>query len=466
MMKKSIKSRLIKNFMIIIILTVLIIEISLIKGVKEYFYNNVETILTNQLELSTTFFERYFSSSDLSDIIIDDVDVFWLHTKAQVQILDTNGKVLMDSLGVDHEKNIDSEEVKKALSVGKATKIGEVTYTKDPVMSVSMPLLKQNKPVGIMRFTTSLKIANDMVIQISKLLIWLGFAVVVISGLISYLLAKSIVKPIKELTQVAEKMADAQFKVRSKEYKDSEIDKLSLTLNYMAEEVTRRERIKDDFISSVTHELKTPLTSIKGWAITLKSYDNLDRKLLQDGLEIIETESDRLTNMVDELLDFSRFTSGRIYLVKEVIDINQLAKLVANQLMPRAINNNIEFNISIPEEKIYIVGDINRIKQVLINILDNAFKFTGKGVVDFILYEDAKYVYIKIADNGPGISKEDLPHIKERFYKGNNTNSHSGIGLSICDEIMKLHNGIFEIYSEEMKGTTVIVGFLKEEEIQ
>ncbi|HOK63585.1 MAG TPA: sensor histidine kinase, partial [Soehngenia sp.] len=220
-MKKSIKSRLIKNFMIIIILTVLIIEISLIRGVKEYFYNNVETILTNQLELSTTFFERYFSSSDLSDIILDDVDVFWLHTKAQVQILDTNGKILMDSLGTDIEENIDSQEVKKVLSAGKATKIGETTYSKEPVMSVSMPLLKQDKPVGIMRFTTSLKIANDMITQISKLLIGLGIVVILISGLISYLLAKSIVKPIAELTQVAEKMADAQFKVRSREYKDA-----------------------------------------------------------------------------------------------------------------------------------------------------------------------------------------------------------------------------------------------------
>lgn len=465
-MKKSIKSRLIKNFMIIIILTVLIIEISLVKGVKEYFYNNVETILTNQLELSTSFFERYFSSSDLSDIILDDVDVFWLHTDAQVQIMDINGKILMDSLGTDTEESIDLQEVEKIISEGKLTKIGETTYTTEPIMSVSMPLLKQNTPVGIMRFTTSLNIANNMIMQISKLLVGLGIVVISISGLISYLLAKSIVKPITELTYVAEKMADAQFKVRSKEYKDAEIDKLSLTLNYMAEEVTRRERIKDDFISSISHELKTPLTSIKGWAITLKSYENLDKGILSDGLEIIETESDRLSNMVDDLLDFSRFTSGRISLVKETVDINKLSRQVTNQLKPRAINNNIEFNITIPEEKIFTVGDVNRIKQVLINILDNAFKFAVNGIVEFLLYQEDKYVYIKIIDNGPGISEKDLPHIKERFYKGNNANSHSGIGLSICDEIIKLHNGIFEIYSEEQKGTTVVIGFLKEEEVQ
>jgi signal transduction histidine kinase len=452
--------------MIIIILTVLIIEISLVKGVKEYFYNNVETILTNQLELSTSFFERYFSSSDLSDIILDDVDVFWLHTDAQVQIMDINGKILMDSLGTDTEESIDLQEVEKIISEGKLTKIGETTYTTEPIMSVSMPLLKQNTPVGIMRFTTSLNIANNMIMQISKLLVGLGIVVISISGLISYLLAKSIVKPITELTYVAEKMADAQFKVRSKEYKDAEIDKLSLTLNYMAEEVTRRERIKDDFISSISHELKTPLTSIKGWAITLKSYENLDKGILSDGLEIIETESDRLSNMVDDLLDFSRFTSGRISLVKETVDINKLSRQVTNQLKPRAINNNIEFNITIPEEKIFTVGDVNRIKQVLINILDNAFKFAVNGIVEFLLYQEDKYVYIKIIDNGPGISEKDLPHIKERFYKGNNANSHSGIGLSICDEIIKLHNGIFEIYSEEQKGTTVVIGFLKEEEVQ
>ncbi|MBC7088325.1 MAG: HAMP domain-containing histidine kinase [Tissierellales bacterium] len=462
-MKKSIKSRLIKNFMIIIILTVLIIEITLITGVKEYFYKNVETIIINQLELSTTFYEKYFSSANLSDIVIDDVDAFWLHTNAQVQILDIEGKVLMDSLGFDHGEAIYIDEVTKVLTQGKYTYVGNVEYTNEPVMSVSMPLLRHNSPVGVMKFTTSLEVVNEDIKQISKVLILIGTVVIIISGIISNLLAKSIVKPILELTTIAEKMTDAQFKVRSKEYKDKEIDKLSSTLNYMAEEVTRREKIKDDFISSVSHELKTPLTSIKGWAITLKSYDNIDEAILKDGLDIIETESDRLANMVDELLDFSRFTSGRISLVKESLDLNQLCKSVANQLMPRAINNKINFNIFIPDEKIFIIGDLNRIKQVLINILDNAFKFAENGNVDFVLYQEEDYAFIKISDDGPGISNEDLPHIKEKFYRGNNSNSHSGIGLSICDEIMKLHNGLFEIYSEETKGTTVLLGFLKEE---
>lgn len=461
-MKRSIKSRLIRSFMLIILVTVVFLEILLINGIKTHYYNNVEDILTSQIEFSTTFYARYFANRNLDEILIDDIDLFWQHTTAQVQILNTSGEVVLDSLGIPGTEPLQTIDIKDALEKGKGVWTGSVSYSDEPVMAVSMPLLYRDETVGLIRFISSLEATNNVIRDISRFLLILGTIVVAVSGLISVFIANSITKPLKEVTEVAEKMADGQFKVRSQVRVEDEIGRLSHTLNYMAEEIVRKETLKNDFISSISHELRTPLTSIKGWAITLKSGDEPDKELLEDGLEIIETESDRLTQMVEELLDFSRFTSGRITLSKDTVDIKDTVKMVVYQMMPRAVNNNINFKVDIEDTIPPIIGDENRIKQVLINILDNAFKFTGEGDVSLRAYEDNSHIRIEIEDNGPGIPDEELPYVKDKFYKGKNSKSHSGIGLSICDEIMQLHDGIFDIESEPNKGTKVILGFPKE----
>jgi signal transduction histidine kinase len=461
-MRRSIKSRLIKNFMLIILVTVIFLEILLITGIRNHYYKNVEDILTSQIEFSTTFYARYFSSGNLEGILIEDTDIFWQHTAAQVQILDLEGNILMDSLGINFTDRIETPDIQQAINEGRGVWTGNVEYDDEPVMAVAMPIESDGESIGIIRFISSMEETNNIISQISQVLILIGLVVVTISGFLSLFLANSIVKPLKEVTDVAEKMADGQFKIRSEVKVNDEIGRLSHTLNYMAEEITRNENMKNDFISSISHELRTPLTSIKGWAITLKDSDDLDNDLLMDGLNIIEGESDRLTGMVEELLDFSRFTSGRISLVKDTIDIKETLKTVVYQMMPRAINNNIDFNVNIDDEIEPILGDENRIKQVLINLLDNAFKFTGEGEVSLSAYEEEEYLIIKIRDNGPGIPENELPYVKDKFYKGQNSKSHSGIGLSICDEIIGLHGGTFKIESRVGEGTVATIGFPRE----
>ena len=441
--------------MLVILFTVVFLEIFLINGIKSHYYRNVEDILSNQIEFSTNFYARYFSTSSLDEILIDDIDIFWQHTDAQVQILDLDGTILMDSLGLNNIEKVETLDINGAINSGKGVWTGNVPYDKNPVMAVSMLLTSKGEEIGIVRFISSLAETNRVVGEITRFLLIMGLVVVSVSGILSLFLANSIVKPIKEVTNIAAKMADGQLKIRSEIKVNDEIGQLAQTLNYMADEISRKESLKNDFISSISHELRTPLTSIKGWAITLKNDSFLDRDLIQDGLEIIESESDRLSKMVEELLDFSRFTSGRISLVKETIDIKEILKNIIYQMMPRAINNDIDFIADIEDDISPIIGDENRIKQVMINILDNAFKFTDKGEVNIRTSEDEKYIIIEIQDNGPGISDEDMPYIKEKFYKGKNAKSNSGIGLSICDEIINLHDGILKIESIVDNGTIV-----------
>ena len=222
-MKKSIKNRLVGNFMLIILITVVILEIMLIKGIKEYYYNNVETIMTNQIEFSTDFYSRYFSSSSLENIILDDIDVFWQHSDAQVQILTLDGKLLMDSLGVRNDENLLYPDIESAKENGKGTWTGHVPYDEEPIMAVSMPLKYQGTPIGIIRFVSSLEQTNHIIAQISKFLILMGIFVVLFSGVVSLFLAYSIVRPLAEVTSAAEKMADGQFKTRSRVTLNDEI---------------------------------------------------------------------------------------------------------------------------------------------------------------------------------------------------------------------------------------------------
>jgi signal transduction histidine kinase len=265
------------------------------------------------------------------------------------------------------------------------------------------------------------------------------------------------------VTSVAEGMAAGNFQIKSRRKRDDEIGKLSDTLNYMADEITKREKLKNDFISSVSHELRTPLTSIMGWAITLQSEKFQQKEMLNDGLGIIAKESERLTQMVEELLDFSKFISGRIKLEYERVNLTDILEHIRKQLTPRAARDNIDLTVSYPENIPDLLTDSNRLKQLFINILDNALNFTASGgFVRFQTEASEKEYTFTITDSGCGIAAQELPMVKEKFYKGRSSHSQNGIGLSICEEIVNLMGGRLEISSEVNVGTTVVITLPKE----
>ncbi|WP_040212309.1 sensor histidine kinase, partial [Clostridium polynesiense] len=359
--------------------------------------------------------------------------------------------------GVIHDNPLSTIDVKKALTGENGRWIGQVDYDSSDVMAVSYPLEANGKIVGVIRFVTSLNEVNRAINMIALIFLSIGFVVLCITIIVSLFLANSIVIPLREVTNVAEEMAAGNLNIRSTSVNDDEIGKLSNTLNYMAEEVRNREILKNEFISSVSHELRTPLTSIKGWAVTLND-DNVDKEMLTMGFDIIEQEADRLAGMVEELLDFSKFAAGKITLKKQYVNIKEVVEYVDLFMQPRAEREGVKFIVEAYENIPEVLIDSNRIKQVLINLLDNAFKFTpAGGRVELIISREDKYLVLKVNDTGYGISKEDLPRITEKFYKGKTSKSKNGIGLSICDEIVKLHKGTLEFESELDEGTKVTV---------
>lgn len=457
--RESIKFRLVKSFMIIIILTVLTLELVLIQASKVYLYRNLSDMLKNQIEISMGYFLRYNPTENIEDMVLDDIELFWQHTTAQVQIIDRDGNLLMDSIGVESLKQI-TPDIKKAIGGKEGSWVGNVDYFPRKVMAVSVPILKGDEPIVVVRFISSLDKTNELIINLIVVLTSLGLIVLLISGLVSLFLANSIIKPLQEVTDVAEKMAGGELSIRTCVEKQDEIGKLSETLNFMASEIQKKDNIKNEFISSISHELRTPLTSIKGWALTLLDENLESSDLLYDGLEIIEKESRRLETMVEELLDFSKFVSNRISLDLKKFDLNATLVSVYRQMLPRSKSLEIDLEVKVLEEEIIIRGDENRIKQVLINLIDNSLKFTNRGGRVLVSSEkkDSK-VYILIEDTGIGIDPEDMPRVTEMFYKGKASKSNSGIGLSIANEIIELHGASLKLDSVLGQGTKAWIIF-------
>ena len=463
---RTIKSRLVKSFSIVIFITILVLDILLITFVRKYYYDNMNDLLKNQLQVTTNFYKKYFNLYSLEENIYDSLDSFWEQTDAQIQIYDNTGSMLMDSIGVV-EDNVKYIDVQKSLQGEKNNRwIGNVSYYDYKVMALSTPIESDGKVIGVMRLVVSLEAVDKGISNIIVFFLIISITVLIFSILVSTILAKNIVVPIKKLTIVAEEMAGGDLGVRSDTNSRDEIGKLAKTLDYMAEEIQKREQLKNEFISSISHELRTPLTAIKGWVITLDD-SQTDKDTLKMGLNIIEKETDRLVNMVEELLDFSRLSSGKMTLNKKEVSIKAISDYIDVYMSARARRENNRLNINLDSENKKIYVDIDRIKQVLINLLDNAFKFTeAEGTISISFTAVEGSLKIVVQDDGSGITKEDLPRVKEKFYKGKNAKSKNGIGLSICDEIVKLHNGEIFIESEEGKGTlvTVILPVIKEEE--
>ena len=267
---------------------------------------------------------------------------------------------------------------------------------------------------------------------------------------------KNISEPIDRLTGFAAQIASGSYGSKLEERRDNEIGNLTDAINDMSEKVALAEKARTDFISQVSHELRTPLTAITGWSETI-AYDPAVQGDSLRGLNIISKEAERLTGMVTELLEFTRIQDGRFNLRIETVDIAEEledAIFTYGKLMKQA---GMDVHYDPPAKELPLIpGDPERLKQVFLNLLDNAMIHGGEGkMIDVSLGRDGNYVKIVFRDYGSGIPDAELPHVKEKFYKGSSKNRGTGIGLAVCDEIISRHKGRMEIRNADGGGCMV-----------
>ncbi len=456
-MKKITKKWLINSFAIIIILVIALEGIAYLL-IRTYYYNGTQQYLATRANTVSTSLNSFDTSSNTAFMqsLRQLIESYEYRDKVELMALEEAGSVMLTSSGFtptvtdilpDYTTAVESPD-------GVGVYIGR--YNSEDVMSMTVISNIPAQPLTAMRYIVSLEGVNTQIFTIMLGAIIIGVSIIFFVIFTSSFFVNSLVKPLSEINLSTKKIAQGNFAVRLSADTKDEIGELCLSINNMAEELANSDRIKNDFISSISHELRTPLTAIRGWGETILSDNSPDEQLVRRGMGIIMSETQRLSAMVEELLDFSRIQSGRLRLEKAPMDA--VAELSDAVLMftQRAVNENKEIIYSEPEFMAIINGDKNKLRQVFINIIDNALKYSDSGSKTSIFATIAESIFtVTVSDNGIGISADDLPNIKEKFYKGKTSRRGSGIGLAIADEIINRLNGILSISSVQGVGTTV-----------
>lgn len=444
---------------ILLILVTLILSLSI--GIQSYVYNGIQQAINGRSGELTNVFADYGRKSpyEFSEAARNYVENFPNKESMELMVFNSNGSIIITSTGFapDETQPMPDYQLAQEDNNGYGTWTGRLT-SGEKVMAVTRVMRNDDGGfVGAVRYVVSLEEADRQVFLIIAMLILTGLIVILFIILSSYYFMKSIITPITEIGATAKRIAQGDFNARIRKTNDDEIGRLCDTINEMAVELGAAEKMKNDFISSVSHELRTPLTAIKGWAETMQSGEN-DKETLDRGMSIIIHESERLSGIVEELLDFSRMQSGRMTLTMDKIDI--LAELgeAVYMFSERAKNEGKFLLYEEPAMLSPVLGDINRLRQVFVNVIDNALKYTNEGGTICVTAEETDgFIRVVISDNGCGIPAEHLPNVKKKFYKANQTVRGSGIGLALADEIMALHSGSLDIESQENVGTAVTI---------
>ncbi len=468
MRKKSITRRWITNNLAVIILILLVIELALIYAVQNYFYNSARQYLVSKINAVNGVLTRYAADSgtNMNAEIRSTLESFSDKDKMELMAIDYDGMIVLTSSGFSPDYAIRMPDYEDAMREDAAYGYSmSRTENGERIMAVSFPITDISGDYSAIRVVTSLEsIDNTIAVFVLGATI-IAITVLLLLGLSDLYFVDSILRPIREINSNTEKFALGDFSARINQESEDEIGDLCAGINHMADELSTAEAMKNEFISSVSHELRTPLTAIKGWAETLTDMAGdenaeADPEMMKKGLHIIVGETERLSEMVEELLDFSRMQSGHFSLQMGTMDI--LAELGDAVLiyMERAKKDRIRVIYEEPEMLPFVYGDKNRIRQVFINIIDNAIKYSDPdGLVEVTAEAaaDDSAVRITVQDHGCGIKKSDLGKVKTKFYKPNHTRRGSGIGLAVADEIVSMHNGTLDIDSEEGIGTTVVI---------
>ncbi len=399
------------------------------------------------------------TQESFADAAISLSEKFQYKNSIEVQVLDKNGNVIVSTTGFQPlgEKMVDFEQALKSKN-GQSAYNGKSVSGERIIAESNLIYDSNGELLGGYRWIVSLRKVNMRTATIISIIMVVAIGILGLCAISGLFFIKSIVKPIRDVSNTARKIAMGDFKSRMEITKNDEIGELCDTINYMATELENAETIKNDFISSVSHELRTPLTAIRGWGETAKMSVGSDEELVSRGLDVVLSEADRLSGLVEDLLDFSRMQTGRLTVNTMPFDVSKLLCSACDMYTGLAGQNGIELSYTPPAVHSVVLGDADRLKQVFINIIDNAVKYTEKGGLVLVTQTiEENCVRIVVKDTGVGIPAADIDRVKEKFFKSNKTVRGSGIGLAVADEIIKQHQGLFFIESTEGVGTTATV---------
>ena len=460
--RSSLRSRWLSNMLTVFCIFSIVCIIGITGTFAVYYYSNMRSDMMSRASQTSQFFSGYISQNyeDYYQSCVSYAQTFELSGSMELQFINTDGVLVASSYGPWAGKSPSTSEIAKAIRQRQSEPfIGRDPDTGEHILAVSCPMVySDGQVVGVLRYVTSTKLLDLQILQIGLMSVAAFFVLLSVLLLSSGYYIRSIVHPVNEITQKAKRIANGSYGAQIQKKYNDEIGVLVDTINEMSVKISQNEKMQAEFIASLSHELRTPLTAINGWSETLLSDEELDDQTRR-GVKIISREAKRLTDMVMELLDFTRLQDGRFTLNVQMSDIRSAFEDTVYMYGSRLTQEGIELDYlenddDIPE----IPCDCARLRQVFLNILDNAAKHGGEGkrIVASMTYEEENVV-VRIRDFGPGIPEEELPHVKKKFYKGNTKVRGTGIGLAVCDEIVEMHGGTLDITNAPGGGTMVTV---------
>lgn len=448
------------NSISVVLFIVLLAVAAFSAAMGSYYYSTLSESLKQKAENAISSFDYYRTEAEYYDNARAVVAGEPNSDKLEVEYLDADGQIRFSSSDLTAFRSPGTPDIAEAISM-KRTKvwIGADPSTGEHIMAASSPLMIDGEVVGVMRYVTSLNKVDKQIIIIVAIALGIGLGILGMVYFSNLYFIRSIVDPVAGITETAKRIAAGSYGVQIEKRYDDEIGALTDAINDMSLKINQSEKMKNEFISSVSHELRTPLTAINGWAETIMNGEVRDAGDVKKGMGIIVSEARRLTNMVEELLEFSRIQDGRFTLSVEPVDIKAELEDAVYTYREFFRREGIELNhFDCDEEFPPIAGDPERLRQVFCNLLDNAAKHGGSGKrIDTAIARDEDQAVITIRDYGPGIPAEELPHVKYKFYKGSSKARGSGIGLAVCDEIITRHEGTLEIGNAEGGGCIVTI---------
>lgn len=430
--------------------------------VAVYSYTTMKTDMYSRAESTKGYFAEALNQSDKAyyQSCITYTQTFEDKNTIELQFIDTQGDVVASSYGSWIGEVPNTPDISDAMTTrGIGFYTGKNPATGERIMAVSNPMIYTSGEVaGVLRYVTSTRLMDQQILSVALIALGAMILVVLIVLFSSNYYIRTVLTQLGQITDKAKKIANGSYGIQIETPYDDEIGDLAQAINEMSIQINQNEKTQSEFISSLSHELRTPLTAITGWSETILDTENLD-KGTQRGIQIILREAKRLTEMVVELLDFTRIQSGRMTLNMETADLRAEFEDTVYMYGSRLAQDGIKLECLDNDDEIPEIScDPKRLRQVLLNILDNAAKHGGEGgrIEASITYENEKIV-ICVRDYGPGIPEDELPLVKKKFYKGSSKVRGSGIGLAVSDEIVSMHGGELTLANAPGGGTIVTV---------
>ncbi len=423
--------------------------------------------IANEIGIVT---ELYFNTT--SSIIGENAAILELNTIARhydglIQIISVDGSMAQYASGPkwDDIKSVryTEEEISRMLNAVSDLDASSVRFTQDKngfqTLVGTKPVVRDGVASHVVRFHTDVTEVRGALNMVFAEVILVSLVAVLLSVIVVYYTTARLTKPFMEINDIVQKYSKGDYNVRIPISSMEEATQLAVSFNNMADQLKDLEATRRSFVANVSHELRSPLTSMKGFLEAMQD-GTIGPEEYEKYIGIVLSETGRMAGMVNDLLDLARIESGRTAIKLEIFDINELIRRTLITFEARIYEHHLEVDVKFAQEQYYVEADSAQISQVLRNIIDNAIKYSpDDSKLRIATYAMRREIYVSIQDSGPGIPEEDIPHVFDRFYKVEKAHTPSkqggtGLGLSIVKRIIDQHSQTISLKSAKGKGST------------